>query len=358
MLLHDRYLIAEFLAAFFLVLGGFAVLMTGNSAFTMADAFSQHGIPVWTILQFLALRLPAMLVLGAPVAVLFAIFLSLGRLSRDSELLALQTSGVAFQRIALPIVAMSACLGTAVFACNELIVPTANRESQRIMLGLLRAEILEPAQAAMFFKLPGDRVIYSDGVGEDSTALQGIWMFETGTTSGIPDVILADSGTLDSRTLRLQRGTQFTFTADGEIEHIGAFKESRNDITRQMGELLGVGMSVQERSASRVKDDIDEREDAGLSVGALKTDYYFKFSIPAACLIFALVGLVFVMRMPRRENHAGLLAGLGLVMGYWICMTFSRGMGQHGMLDPLLAAWLPNMLFGTLGCGVLLRSRE
>lgn len=354
----DRYMVKEFLVYFVAVIAGFVVLMTGNTAYIMSDLITGKRIPVAIISQILLLRAPAMIVLGMPVATIFAVFLCMGRLGKDSELIAMRTGGISFQRIILPVLGMAALVSVGSFVLNEVVVPEANHRSQNYIRQFYMTEVMEQAGANIFFKIPGDKVIYSASYDQRAQGLGNIMVFELRQDSGYPNLTLAQSGTMDDRYLHLNEGTSFEFDGSGMVERNSNFRHYRTDISREIRQMFGNQKTPQEMNAKSLKTQIDDYEENQIPVSSIKTDYYFKFSIPLANFAFAMVGLLFVVSTPRKENFSGILIGLVLIMVYWILMTISRSMGQKGLIDPMLAAWSQNIVYFILGLPLLFLSRR
>ena len=126
----DRYIWRELIIYFFIIILGFVVIMIGNTLYGMSQLIFSKRIPIGIITQIVLLRAPAMFVLGFPVATLFAVMLSLGRLGRDSEILAIRTGGVPIGRIVTPILIFSILISVLTFWLNDWVVPEANHRSQ------------------------------------------------------------------------------------------------------------------------------------------------------------------------------------------------------------------------------------
>ncbi|MEO7994239.1 MAG: LptF/LptG family permease [bacterium] len=355
----DRYMVREFLAYFLAVIVGFVVLMTGNTAYIMSDLISGKQIPFWSISQILILRMPAMIVLGLPVATIFAVFLAMGRLGKDSELIAMRTGGVSFQRIILPVLGMAALVSLGSFWLNEEVVPTANHVSQNTIRQFWLTEVMEQAESQVFFKIPGDLVIYTGAYDHETKSLKDVFVFDTKSES-YPTVTLAKTGKMDEHTLKLKDGGSFEFKGTGDIERNTNFREYNTDISREIHELFGEQRTAQEMTSYQLKDMIEDYDKMGTKnvLASQKTDYYFKFSIPVANLAFALVGLLFVVSTPRKDNYSGILIGLVLIMVYWVLMTISRSMGQQGLIDSRLAAWSQNLVYFVVGLPILFLARR
>ena len=78
-------------------------------------------------------------------------------------------------------------------------------------------------------------------------------------------------------------------------------------------------------------------------------EYHRRFSLPFACLIFALVGMPLGIQNQRSGKAAGFTLSIGLLLAYYIVLSAGKALGERELLSPLLAAWAPNLLFVSLG---------
>jgi lipopolysaccharide export LptBFGC system permease protein LptF len=54
---------------------------------------------------------------------------------------------------------------------------------------------------------------------------------------------------------------------------------------------------------------------------------------------------------------AGIAVGVAVALVYWGAITISAALGAGGLLEPVLAAWAPNLLFGAGAAYLLLTVR-
>ena len=67
-----------------------------------------------------------------------------------------------------------------------------------------------------------------------------------------------------------------------------------------------------------------------------------KFTLPAACLVFGLIGSAFGVRsFSRSSKSQGFGLSVLLIFGYYILSFFSSSLGVKGTLTPFMAAWSP-----------------
>jgi lipopolysaccharide export LptBFGC system permease protein LptF len=95
-----------------------------------------------------------------------------------------------------------------------------------------------------------------------------------------------------------------------------------------------------------------ERRAASLSVEIDK-----KFSLPAACVVFVLLGAPLGMRV-RRAGPAVAFVSVAFFLFYYLCLVGGEELANRLLLPPWFAMWLPNIVLGAWGVGATLRAIE
>lgn len=98
-------------------------------------------------------------------------------------------------------------------------------------------------------------------------------------------------------------------------------------------------------------------ERSGSDVNAIKVDRSLKIAIPVTCIIIALFGAPLATSTQRGGAAWGIGLSLGITVTFLILIQLTRAIGGEGVLDPGLAAWLPNTLFGLGGVVLLAKVR-
>lgn len=80
-----------------------------------------------------------------------------------------------------------------------------------------------------------------------------------------------------------------------------------------------------------------------------------KYALPFVCLVFALVGVPIGMRPQRTNTALGFGLSVMIIFGYYLMLFICGALGQIAVLNPVVAGWLPNIVF--LGIGLFLVSR-
>lgn len=84
-------------------------------------------------------------------------------------------------------------------------------------------------------------------------------------------------------------------------------------------------------------------------------EFHRKFSLPAACLIFVLVGAPLGMFSRRSGKSMGLGLGVLVVVIYYVLLVIGQGWVLSDKIGPFTGAWLPDMFLGVVGGGLILK---
>src|SRR5262249_46379717 len=80
----------------------------------------------------------------------------------------------------------------------------------------------------------------------------------------------------------------------------------------------------------------------------LSVEIHKKFSLPAACVVFVLLGAPIGMRV-RRAGPAVAFVSIAFFLFYYLCLVGGEELANRLVLPAWLAMWLPNIVLGTLG---------
>ncbi len=98
-----------------------------------------------------------------------------------------------------------------------------------------------------------------------------------------------------------------------------------------------------------------EREGLRRRMASLSVEVHKKFALPAACVVFVLIGAPIGMRV-RRGGPAIAFVSIGFFLFYYVCLIGGEDLANRLWLPPWLAIWLANILLGLLGLELTARA--
>lgn len=94
---------------------------------------------------------------------------------------------------------------------------------------------------------------------------------------------------------------------------------------------------------------VQKRTRAGENVAKEEVELNYRFSYPIITIIILLITLPLSVVLKKGGIAIGLGISVALAFTYWGLIQSCRAYGVAGLIDPLLAAWFPNILFGIVG---------
>jgi lipopolysaccharide export system permease protein len=92
-------------------------------------------------------------------------------------------------------------------------------------------------------------------------------------------------------------------------------------------------------------------------IASLSVEIHKKFSLPAACVVFVLLGAPLGMRV-KRAGPAVAFLSVAFFLFYYLCLVGGEELANRLLLPPWLAMWLPNLVLGALGLDWTLKACE
>jgi len=347
----DRYILREILPPFLLGVGTFLVLLIGDVLYVLAEYVATRQVTFSVLFRLLVYKLPAILVITFPVATLFGTLLGLGRLARDRELQAMRLAGVSLGRIFAPVLLFGALTGAAAFVTSESLAPWANQQANALLRRAAFGQGLPVVRQQIFFRAPGDRFFYVEEV-HPQQGLRNVMIYEL--TGPVPRLITARRGTWVGTTLRLTDGVAREFDPQGFTRYEARFAQLDIEMGIPSTTFLAGHKTPDEMTARELRGYLAVfGQDA--AARRFLVELHRKFAVPAAALIFALLAAP----LSPYASVGGRFLGVGLstllLFLYYATMSAGRAMGTTGSLSPVLAAWLPNLLFGSGGAVLWIR---
>ena len=351
----SRYLATSFFKTWAMALLGFMVLYTAIDFLEKIGDFMSKGIGLKTILVFFGAQMPKVVVLMVPVATLVGVLITLAIMARASEIVAFKAGGVSLFRLSAPIAVSSLLICLLVFFLSDVVSPRTTAVANSIWQGQVK-DRLDTSTVVQDVWLKDVRLIqhfasYDEADGE----VMGITLVFTDDEMYLARRVEAKSGRFIQGQLRLNEVEEKIYGLPG-TGRTRSFKLNRhnvlilNDWPPPPPGLGRVDQSSDELSVAQLWRTIDRLRAEGFNPVKQRVDLQFKFSFALLSFIMVVVGLPIGFWKEKGGSVAlGLAIGLVLSFAYLITMELARSLGYAGLLPPIVAAWLPNLLFLLLG---------
>jgi lipopolysaccharide export system permease protein len=363
--IFDRYVLRELLVPFFLGIAIFTSILLIVRILKLVEMVVNRGVPFLQMLRLFSYILPAFLEVTLPMALLLAILVGFGRLSSDSEIIALRASGVSFYRMLLPVGVFALATATATLGLSLYARPWGNGLMRTGLYEIVKARASAGIKPKVFNDEFADLVIYVDRIEPPGNDLYGILISDSREEHpDRPETVYARQGTLrveeESQTLKLSLTDGGSFSRSRDKKGFEETTFERYDITLDLAlalrELRDRPKDASEMSLTELRRTIADKRAAGESTSVEAVELHRKFSIPFACLVFAALGVPLGIQPTRSVHSRGFSVSLVLIFAYYMLLTLGQNLGERGSMNPLLAVWLPNLTLSAVAAFLLSRA--
>ena len=345
----DRFIVSQMGNSFLFGVLVFSVLLVaGDLLFQVANLMIDKGVALGVVIRLFVYKLPEVVVMTLPMASLLSSLLTFGRLSSQSEIVALRAAGISFRRIVKPVLVASALASLGAILLNETIVPLSNRAADNIMRYEIARERPTLLREKVFLRDEGDgelrRVIYISRLRQNLGTMEDIVVqeFEEGTMSRI---VTAARGSWRGGEWWLEDGKTFEVLQDRTVKLLFTFDRQKLPLDLGPAEVAQTSQRPAEMSAFQLWKHISIMNKQGANLAPLRVLFHLKLAVPWACVILAVLGASLGVGPHRSGAGVGLAMSVLIVFAYYVLMSFSRSFGEAGCLPPLVAAWAPNLVF-------------
>ena len=367
--LIDRWLLGQIIPPMIFAISAFTVIsLSVGVMFDLIRKIVEYGLPLLQALLALIYSLPSFLVLSFPMAVLLSTLLSYGKLSANSELLALKSLGITTTRVIAPAIAVSIFMTGLTFYFNDNLVPTSNKLAESTLRsGIGSSFNQEKGKNNIIFSRKGSRIDPSTNKPtKTNTFLTHIFYasrFENNimkevtvldfSRKNIKQILSANNAVFDKNNSSwvFTNGTIVSTDSIGQStsikfkKYIYPFVEGPLDLAKVPKDASD--MSLKEAlEAERIYQKIGDLKE----VRKIQVRIQEKFTLPCACLVFGLIGSILGSKSYLRSSKSqGFGLSVILILVYYVMSFICSSFGVKGLLPPIIAAWFP--VFISLGGG-------
>lgn len=344
-LLH-RYLIKEtskhFSLVFVLVIGLFVAV---DYLGTM-DEFLQADISLLRAFFFVLLKVPFIAVQLIPVALLLAVLVVFGLMSKHNEIVIVKSSGISIYYLLKPVLVLGVIFSVLLVLVSEILVPATMAKANAIKFQEIRKEEGAIFKEHDIWHKGNGTITHIQYYNTSEKTIHGFTRFFFNDRFQLVRRMDAGKGVFSDGRWVLE--TVMVLSRDGEA---GDYRStSHNTQTKDLGfnpqDLKEVVKRSEEMNFPELLAFIKKVEQDGYDATQYKVDLYGKTAFPFICIIMSLVGVSLTARGKLTKGlPAAISYGISIAFLYWVSYSFCLSLGYGELLPPIVAAWITNLIF-------------
>jgi lipopolysaccharide export system permease protein len=350
--LLDRYILRNFLEAYFYCVAGFLSLWVIFDVSDNISLFLDRQFGFVRTVEFYLTQLPQVLLILLPVALLLAILFSLGRMSRANEIVSMMAAGVSIPRLLLPLLAIGFLTTLAALGLNYSAVPHAEL-ARRNYLSVTSSPEGIRIRGQIFRNRTDARTWFIQEFRPGGNVFNNVQILQQDEHDNIVTNYLAARALYLPRTKswRLDEVKTVNYDQAGNIVYSEILPSITIDKWSETPFRLGsANVQAEYLSLPELREYLRLNADFPAAVLApFDTHFYYRLALPWDCLIVVLVATPLGIGFSRR----GVLSSVAIAIVFVFSMNFLShlflALGEGHRVPPLIAAWTPNLLFAGIG---------
>ena len=366
----DRWLIAQILPPMLFAISAFTVIsLSVGVMFDLIRKIVEFGLPLFLAIKVLFYSLPSFLVLSFPMAVLLSTLLAYGKLSANSELLALKSLGIKTSRIIAPAIAVSIFMTGLTFYFNDNLVPASNKLAESTLrAGIGSSFSSEKGKDNIMFSRYGSKIdsatnkptktnqflthifyasLFENNIMKEVTVLDF-------SRQDIQQILKAKSAVFDKKNSSwiFTNGSIVSIDQGGQTTNI-QFEKYRYPFIEGPLDLARIPKDATEMSLKQALEAERIYKETGnlKEIRRIQVRIQEKFTLPCACLVFGLIGSSLGSKSNLRSSKSqGFGLSVILILIYYVMSFVFSSLGVKGLFSPIIATWLPVLI--SMGGGI------
>ena len=361
MILLDRYILRSFLAPFLLCFFGFlAIWLVFDMQSNTSDFLEAHVSLKWVAYYYLT-QVPQFMMICLPVGLLLALLFCLSKMSRSNEIIAMLTAGQSLMRLLLPLFGAGLILTGICTALNFSLAPRSDSIRKELKNGISKRRDKNMFLEAQVFCNRSNRRIWfvqkmrARALNDDP--LEGVTILEQNETSSVSAKWIASAASYkpETKSWLLSNGIMVRFAPDGAIQSSKTFQTLQLDNWSETPwRIASSNIDPQGLSVPELRDYLRFNADfPPAQLAPYNTHLHYRWALPVQCLIVVLFTGPLAIVFSRRGVLTGIAGAIFLFAGMTFFSFLMLALGKGGRVAPATAAWLPIVLFGSVGLFLL-----
>lgn len=353
-----NYLLREFTGPFLLTMGvlSFIMIVVGNLK-KIADLVINKGVDIFSVVKVFILLTPYIVTYALPISILVAILISLGRLSSDNEIIAIRASGINIFKMILPIVTIGLIISLGLVLFNDRTASYAHYAYRKTLIEIGMKNPTAAFEEGVFINSFQKYILFIYKIDQKNNKLMNVRIYEPQGDNKPTRTIIAKSGEFiaipdqNLVKLKLMDGTSDEPDPNNPTNfyklNFRTYFMNLNLADARGKEKLG--KKYKEMTIAELRNEVTKLKKENINPAPLITEINEKLTLAFSCIVFILMGVPLAIITRRREKSINIGIAVLIILIYYPLFIACEALGIQGHLNPTLAMWIPNIIFGSLG---------
>ncbi len=363
--LLDLYVAREYLRTFVLCVTALLGIFYIATFIDLADKMFRGEATTALVLRFFYFQTPQFVYYVIPIAVLVATLVTIGVMTKNSELLVMRACGISLYRTSAPLVVFALAASATLYLLQEQVLAGANREADRLDRIIRSRSPRTSSLDRRWVVGTGGEMYHYDLFDTRGSRFSRLWVYRVDEASWRLESMDYASDAAPSQTsesgwsARAGWTREFAPGGDPAREHAVKYAAfSARDLPIEPPDYFkNESPEADQMSYGQLKEYVARLSASGADVVPHMVALQRKIAFPFVTVIMTLLAIPFAVTIGRRGALDGIGVGIVLAIVYWTTFILFTAIGSGGLLPPTLAAWASNILFGAAAGYMILKVR-
>lgn len=370
----SKYMLSEIAGVFAAAIAIVTLIFFIQKILMITEWAINKGVGFMDILRLVVFLMPLLMMIIVPIVTLFSILIATGRLSSDSEIIVMKSSGISIFQLATPVFTFASFAFLLTLYISLFLLPGANLKTRELQYSLVKTLSDSALPERTFVEFLRRQVFYVMEKSEDG--LGGVLIFQgfdydddipvaakTGLVAAerarfqddpenLQNYLALENGRFYLHDLDQKRDQVISFpsaVARLDIESTGKKQDIESEAKEQ--DMPGLLLSLRDlnneiKSGTMNREDIDKLKKA---VTIFRLELHERIAFPCACLLLALWALPLGLHPPGASRLRPIILSIIVSMMFYYSMILGKALALKGTMSPAEAVWLPCGIFLVVG---------
>ncbi|OGS19732.1 MAG: hypothetical protein A2219_02435 [Elusimicrobia bacterium RIFOXYA2_FULL_50_26] len=350
MVIIYRYLIIEFAKPLFFSVVSFGGLVMISEFFRELNFFLEKKAAFSDVFAYLFLNFPWWCIQVLPVSVLLAVLFSMGQMARQNEITALKAAGINLWRIVSVLLLCGLIIGMAELALRETAIPRLVQKSDIVRREKIQKEprTIQTEYHDLVIALPPDGRMTVGRLDASNNAVSGLVLDYFSDGYRLSRQLVARDGTWDGGYWILRSGVERSYQGNKWNEK--RFDSLKIQLAFKPEDFVITNIRPEQMTAGEYLIYIHRMETLGMPAEKELIRFHSRWAAVFSHIVVMLIGIPFAVGLGAR--HGKMISfsfALIIAFIYWGFQAVGQSLGETRFITPLAAAWIGNIIFGSVG---------
>ena len=356
-----KYIFREIWPTFLTSLFVFIFIMMAARMLSITELIVTRGVRLSQVAGMVLFLLPDILTFALPAVTLMSVVVAFLRLSADSEIIAMKSSGISLYQMLPPVVVFSLVAFLACLAISAFAAPWGNRSFKDLLFKIAETKADLGIKERIFCEPFGNLVFYVNSFSREERVLKDVFVVDR-RDEEMTNTIVSDEAQIITRpaertiTILFLKGTIFMVEKDLDASRTIKFNTYALNIGLKdvLADLATRRKAPHELSVRQLIAQIKSTPKADKEYGRIMRELLEKLSIPLAVFLMGIIGVPLGAQIRGRGRSTGIGISLMVFSLFYLFLMIIRSVSSTGALSPVFGVWIPD-LFLVISAIYLLR---